>query len=126
MNKKIKIIIISIVALILIATAVGFSYNLKSQVNLEGYVIDEHCFSMKDPSTETVKCLKMEKCEASGYGIAVNQQDGKYKFYKFDANGHKLTKEIINKTDKTEKLTIVVKGKLEGETLKISKIQEKK
>lgn len=55
--------------------------------NFTGYLIDEDCFvrtEYKNPANETNGCLTMSSCAASGYGIAVHQSDGTYKFYYFD------------------------------------------
>ena len=54
-----------------------------------GYVIDEDCFvnpDYVDPSTETRGCQLMPNCAASGYGIAILQNNGYYKFYYFDGD----------------------------------------
>jgi hypothetical protein len=56
-------------------------------VKLTGYIIDEDCFvkaGYSDPGKESRGCLLMESCASSGYGLAVLQSDGTYKFYYFD------------------------------------------
>lgn len=90
-----------------------------------GYVMDKHCFGIKDPSKETEKCLKMKDCESSGYGIAIKQDDDKYKFYKFDNKGHNLMKGLLSETEKKEDILINVKGKQVGDVIKVSSISEK-
>ena len=54
-----------------------------------GYIIDEDCFvnpDFVDPLSETRGCQLMANCASSGYGIAVLQSDGYYKFYYFDGD----------------------------------------
>lgn len=56
-------------------------------VKLTGYIIDEDCFvkaGYSDPGKESRGCLLMKSCASSGYGLAVLQNDGRYKFYYFD------------------------------------------
>jgi hypothetical protein len=56
-------------------------------VKLTGYIIDEDCFvkaGYADPGRESRGCLLMKSCASSGYGLAVLQNDGTYKFYYFD------------------------------------------
>jgi len=55
----------------------------------KGYIIDEDCFvnpDYVDPLSETRGCQLMPNCASSGYGIAVLQADGYYKFYYFDGD----------------------------------------
>ena len=90
-----------------------------------GYIIDQHCFGIMDPSKETKECLTMNGCESSGYGIAIKQDDGKYKFYKFDDKGHNLVKDILSKTRKKDSFSVTSKGTQVGEIIKILSISEK-
>jgi hypothetical protein len=58
-----------------------------------GWLGDSDCSpNLENPTAMGSKCLKCPNCEASGYGISIKQTDGTYKYYKFDANGHKLAK----------------------------------
>lgn len=97
-----------------------------------GYIIDEDCFATKtaDPGSDTLGCLKMKACARSGYGIAVPQGDGTYKFYYFDGNfqtgtnlapvpgtGGQLTAlNAIQSSTKTDHISITVTGTLDGST----------
>ncbi|AEV68880.1 sulfite exporter TauE/SafE family protein [Acetivibrio clariflavus] len=78
----------------------------------EGYLIDKHCFEIMKPENETRACLLMEECADSGYGIAVKQNDGNYKFYMFDEKGHQLAYEQLNKLTKNSGFKVIVKGTL--------------
>jgi sulfite exporter TauE/SafE len=90
-----------------------------------GYIIDEDCFVMmpQDPGSDTKVCLRMSSCTASGYGIAVLQSDGSYKFYFFDgefapkaAGAQVKAFNIISNTTKKDHVSITVKGTLTGDT----------
>lgn len=84
--------------------------NENKAVVYEGYLIDEHCSSMKKGEKETIKCLKMEACESSGYGIAVENGDGTEKFIKFDECGHTMAKNLIDSATSEKLNKIIVKG----------------
>ncbi|MHB8066188.1 MAG: hypothetical protein ACYDG2_26805 [Ruminiclostridium sp.] len=92
-----------------------------------GWLGDSDCSPMlKNPTEMMTKCLTHTNCEASGYGISIKQADGTYKYYKFDANGHKLAKEnIVEKTTSENVPEIVVKGSLEGNIIKVTSISVK-
>lgn len=91
---------------------------------LTGYLIDKHCFGQVNPGKETRTCLTMEDCELSGYGIAVKQEDGQYKFYLFDANGHKLSKDYLSGAAPSTGFPIRVIGRQEGEIFKVMALSE--
>ncbi len=77
----------------------------------EGILIDRHCFDlMKDPSKDTKMCLMMASCAESGYGAAVKQKDGSYRFHALDENGQELCKDILQSTAKESNIIIRAKG----------------
>jgi hypothetical protein len=92
-----------------------------------GWLGDSDCSpDLDDPSAMSTMCLKCQHCEASGYGISVKQVDGKYIYYKFDANGHRLAKEnIVDKATEKKVPEIVVTGSLEGDIIKVTSISVK-
>jgi len=91
---------------------------------LTGYLIDEHCFEHKstDPGKDTKDCLLMDNCIKGGYGIAVPQTDGSYKFYYLNGKffteittlngtaGQKLAYDLIVASTKTDHIVVTVKG----------------
>lgn len=99
---------------------------------LQGYIIDEDCFSPKtNPGEESKGCLSMTSCASSGYGIAVQQSDKSYKFYFFDGTvatangmkdfalpaadgGQKAAYDLIKATSKKDHVYITVTGVLKG------------
>ena len=94
-------------------------------VELTGWLIDKCCSGTIDPVKHTLKCLQMESCAATGYGILVQQANGSFKFYKFDQKGHSLAVEYVKKATKKDNITITVKGTWDGDILKVSSFAEK-
>lgn len=93
---------------------------------LEGYIIDKHCYDIKEPSEETVMCLQMEECEKRGYGVAVVDNNGN-KFVEFDKEGHEKAKEFITENNNKEKLgKVIIKGKHKDETFSVEEIELEK
>ncbi|HBF38051.1 MAG TPA: hypothetical protein DDW50_12090 [Firmicutes bacterium] len=92
---------------------------------LSGWLIETSCNGTNDPDKHTKECCLMKDCAASGYGIIVKQADGSFTFYKFDAKGHQLAADYLNKTAKKDNLTITVKGIWDGDILKVLSFAEK-
>lgn len=92
---------------------------------LTGVLIDKHCFAYGEPETDSVECLKMKACEASGYGVAVKQSDGTYRFYKFDDKGHGIAKTILQNTLKENNIVVEAKGIVDGEIIQVTELTEK-
>jgi len=98
--------------------------------DLTGYVIDEDCFTGNtNPGADSIMCLRMGSCAASGYGIAVLQADGTYSFAYFDgtfsttsgtpATGGQLqTAALLAGTLTENHVTIHVTGQYTGEKIK--------
>lgn len=119
MKKKSYLIVFAALLILLVTGCKA------KETTFNGYIIDKHCFGMKDASEETKMCLTMESCKASGYGVAVKQADGKYKFYKFDDKGQQLATDVLGKTTKEKGISVAVKGTEDGESIKVSTITEK-
>jgi hypothetical protein len=51
-----------------------------------GYLIDEDCFvyPKTNPATHSQGCLAMKSCASSGYGLAIPQKNGSYRFVFLD------------------------------------------
>jgi hypothetical protein len=109
--------------------------NINPQIQTyTGYIIDEDCFiSYDNPGDDTKMCLSMKSCAASGYGIAVPQNDGTFKLYYFDGSfatyENKVFTEgtgtqlkaynLIKATSKNDHVEVIVMGTL-GEETKVS------
>lgn len=98
--------------------------------DLTGYIIDEDCFTGNtNPGADSIMCLRMAGCAASGYGIAVFQADGTYSFVYFDGTfsttagvsstgGQLLSANLLAGTLTENHVTIHVTGQYSGEKIK--------
>lgn len=96
--------------------------NAEKNVKFEGFLIDKHCFGLVNPAKETRFCLTMEECAASGYGIAVLQENGKYVFYPFDENGNILSSSLLNGIKRNTYFYISVSGIIENNIVKVREL----
>lgn len=101
--------------------------DLSNTANLTmvGYIIDAHCFAKKSvPGSDSRICLQMPACAATGYGIAVLQNDNTYRFFYFNGNTAPMATEaqimaakLIQDSTKNDNIFISVTGMLSGDTL---------
>jgi hypothetical protein len=78
------------------------------------------------PEQFTLKCAKMADCILSGYGIAIKQENGKYKYFAFDTNGSVLALDnVIYQTKRADNLLVEVKGKMENNIIIVNSVKEK-
>src|SRR5262245_5195099 len=94
------------------------------KVTLTGHLVDQMCGGEVKDSAKAAEhskeCALMDHCLASGFGIFA---DGKY--VKFDGEGSKKAKELVEKTKKDKNITIVAEGTLDGDTLTVASLKEK-
>ena len=103
--------------------AKSFTANNMVMHTMTGYIIDEHCFIKKPvPGSDTKVCLQMPTCAATGYGIAVLQSDGSYKFFYFDGDfapattaGQTTAVKLISDTSKKDHIYVTATGKMAGD-----------
>ena len=81
-----------------------------------GYLSDVAC-SKQIVADHPVSCMK--GCHASGFGIVT--KDGT--FHKFDANGSKIARQLLEETKKEKEVEIEVSGSLEGQTIQVREIK---
>ncbi len=111
----------------IVLAGVVFAQDSKT-IKLTGYVIDNACASGShgDVAKTTdkakghpVSCALMPNCEKSGYSVVA---DGK--MYKLDATGNQTAVELLKSTKSKKGLMVMVEGKIDGETLLVSKLAE--
>jgi hypothetical protein len=132
-QKKVGFIFMTVLLIAWAAFSISGGWNptitaatMEMDQEYEGFLITAHSSNEHDnPSKITKENILMPECAASGYGISVKQANGKYQFFKFDENGQKLAKEILAKTTKASGIVIIVKGTLDGQTLKVTSLGEK-
>ncbi len=96
----------------------------KKLVKLQGYLQDKHCFNLVAPEKDTLFCLMMKECMASGYGIVVvNEKEG-YTFYGFDQIGQTEAIEILNRSTKECGVKIKVTGYISEEKIQVELLEE--
>ncbi|EKQ53819.1 MULTISPECIES: hypothetical protein [unclassified Clostridium] len=132
---KITIVFVTIILSLYFANSIAAKAedSKNESIKLTGYLIDEHCFEHKsdNPGMDTKECLQMDDCIKGGYGIAVPQKDGSYKFYYFNGKfftdvkaldgteGQKTAYDLIAASTKKNHFAVDVTGKVE-ETAKDS------
>ncbi|MBA3712068.1 MAG: hypothetical protein H0W76_06415 [Pyrinomonadaceae bacterium] len=111
----------------IVLAGVVFAQDSKT-VKLTGYMIDNACASgshgdmaktADKAKGHPVSCALMPDCEKSGYAVVA---DGK--MYKFDATGNQSAVELLKSTKSKKGLMVMVEGKMDGETLQVSKLAE--
>ena len=95
-----------------------------SAADVDGVLMDKMCSmkAMKDGQSaaamHTKECALMPDCQKSGYGVFT--ADGRY--LKFDAAGDEKAAAALQKTTKKDNLKVKVSGKVEGDTIKVTKV----
>ncbi len=97
---------------------------------LHGYVVDQMCAKsmakksnpMELAAKHTKECALEEACAASGYGLFY--ENGKW--VKFDENGDKLAKKMIEKSKKEKDFMADVTGEMKGDKFVVASIVESK
>jgi len=122
MNKKASRTMLAFLLAVACTLSAGIAQGKK--VTLTGHLVDQMCGGeVKDAAKaadHSKECALMDHCAASGFGIFAN---GKY--VKFDAEGSKKAKALVEKTKKEKDITIVAEGTLDGDTLTVASLTEK-
>ena len=134
--------LMAVVTLALCVTVLGLAQSVKKElkkavaaeskpqaVTMQGYVVDAMCAkgmagketTMKKAAGHTKDCALEKECAASGYGLF---SDGKW--YKFDAAGDKLAKDMIEKSSREKGLAFEVAGTMSGDILAVTLLKEAK
>lgn len=126
----------SMLVLLCLVAAPGFAQGAKPEKaagknvsKWHGYVVDAMCaktMAKKDNPMEraakhTRDCALEESCASTGYGLFY---DGKY--YKFDDEGDKKAKDLIEKSSTEKGLMVDVTGKMDGDKIEVASISEMK
>ena len=110
--------------LLTVACTLPISIAQAKKATLTGHLVDQMCGGeMKDAAKaaeHSKECALMDHCASSGFGVFAN---GKY--VKFDAEGSKKAKALVEKTKKEKDLAIVAEGTLDGDTLTVASLKEK-
>lgn len=122
MNKNVNRTMLA--CLLSVGCTLSFGLAQGKKATLTGHLVDQMCGGeIKDAAKaagHSKECALMDHCASSGFGIFSN---GKY--VKFDAEGSKKAKALVEKTQKEKDITIVAEGTLEGDTLTVASLKEK-
>jgi hypothetical protein len=122
MNKKPARMILVFLLTVACTLSMGIAQGKKA--TLTGHLVDQMCGGEVKDATKAAdhskECALMDHCASSGFGIFAN---GKY--VKFDAEGSKKAKALVEKTKKEKDIAIVAEGTLEGDTLTVATLKEK-
>jgi len=83
-----------------------------------GYLIDKMCGAKPERAANHSKSCT-EKCASSGLGLVAEG-----KLLAFDEKGNQLGAELLKNTKQTKGIKVVVEGKLDGDTLKVTGLKE--
>lgn len=121
---KIKTSAVGVLILGILATASAVGLAEGKKVTLTGYLVDQMCGTeMKDTAKaagHTKECSLMDHCASSGFGVFA---DGKY--VKFDAEGSKKAKALVEKSNKEKGITVIAEGSQNGDILTVTSLKEK-
>jgi hypothetical protein len=122
MNKKAIRMSFAFLLTVVCTLCIGIAQGKKA--TLTGHLVDQMCGGeVKDAAKaaeHSKECALMDHCASSGYGIFA---DGKY--VKFDAEGSKKAKALVEKIKKEKDIAILAEGTLEGDTLTVASLKEK-
>ena len=122
MNKKAIRTMLAFLLTAACTLCMGIAQGKKA--TLTGHLVDQMCGGeVKDAAKaadHSKECALMDHCASSGYGIFA---DGKY--VKFDAEGSKKAKALVEKTKKEKDIAIIAEGTLEDDTLTVASLKEK-
>lgn len=97
-------------------------------LTLHGYVVDQMCAKsmakksnpMQLAAKHTKECALEEACAASGFGLFYDNG----KWVKFDENGDKLAKAMIEKSKKEKELMADVTGEMKDDKFVVASLVE--
>ena len=122
MNKNATRMTLAFVLAAACTLSIGIAQG--NNATLTGHLVDQMCGGeVKDAAKaaeHSKECALMDHCASSGFGIFAN---GKY--VKFDAEGSKKAKALVEKTKKEKDIAIVAEGTLDGDTLTVASLKEK-
>jgi hypothetical protein len=106
----------------LLITSISLPVASSGSDTLEGFLLEGHHSTTPTPSEHKKLCLLMPDCAASGFGISVLQDDGTYKYYKFDETGHRLAVILLDSIDAADHVGIRVEGHIAGDVIHVSRL----
>ena len=108
----------------LVITSISLPAAAAGPDTLDGFLLEGHHSTIPSPSEHKKLCLLMPDCAASGFGISVLQDDGTYRYYKFDENGHRLAVILLDSIAAADHVGIRVEGHIAGDVIHVSRLSQ--
>jgi len=91
---------------------------------VKGYLMDVACSARRarksePPTRHSRMCLQLPNCSNNGYGILI----GENRFIRFDEEGNQKARDLLAHTKQESDFKITVTGTMEGDQLKVSRIE---
>ena len=112
----------TVLLLVLVASPVFAAKGHK--VTLKGTLVDVSCATERANDLDSLrlkhtrKCLQMPDCDKSGFALLTADN----KVLRFDDRGNETARKLIASTDREKQWDIKVSGRLDGDTLTVSKL----
>ncbi len=95
-----------------------------ADTTIKGHLVDLACAAEEGQkpgfgAKHSKDCLQMDDCVKSGYGVLTDDK----KVIKFDKASNEQAKKFIDELKKAKDIKVAVTGKLNGDTLSVSKIE---
>jgi hypothetical protein len=106
--------------LIVVLSASAFA----ADAAVKGYLVDVACIARKSRRPESLtthskSCMKMPSCNSSGFGILTEEKQ----FIKFDEDGNEKARKFLSETNVDHDFKVIVSGNMDGDKLKVIKIE---
>jgi len=116
-----------LILFLLLSLSLPLSAASGKKVKIKGHLVDISCASEKTDDLDymrtkhTKQCFEMPACVKSGFAILTPDN----KVIRFDEKGNELAKKLIDATQASENKdwSIEVRGRLDGETLNVNKLE---
>lgn len=112
----------TVLLLVLVASPVFAAKGHK--VTLKGVLVDVSCATERASDLDSLrakhtrKCLQMPDCDKSGFALLTPDN----KVLRFDDAGNDKARKLIAATERDKEWNIKVAGRLDGDTLTVSKL----
>ena len=91
---------------------------------VKGYLVDVACSARRarksePPTRHSRMCMQLPNCNDNGFGILI----GENRFIQFNEEGNQKARDLLAHTNKESDFKITVTGSMEGDRLKVSRIE---
>jgi hypothetical protein len=121
-EAEVKFLGRTVLMLVLVASPLFGAKGHK--VTLKGTLVDVSCATDRSSDLDSLrvkhtrKCLQMPDCDKSGFALLTADN----KVLRFDDQGNETARKLIAATDREKEWSIKVSGRLDGDTLTVSKL----